>query len=316
MTKKSESEKLVRFYYKKSRLQQLKGFCLTAQLNSVSKAAKKMGLGTSTVSMQIKSLEDDLKIELFNRDKKNGISLTEKGQQLYDISIKYVYGIDNIFEKFLFLGDLRYQNKINIASSEVIISNLLPHTIAKFKKKYPNIDIILHNITKKECKERILDKRIDIGIYPFSPEEKLSVDFKITKYKDYILYFIVSKNHELAQKPDKDISAKDIADSNFAYVPEPTPDEFKQFLKKHKIKNSLSIENPTPRILKKMVNEDLCTAYIPEIYCMGKNKNMVIKNLSIDLGYRDYYYGILIREDNKKEIIEVLTEMLVKQFKD
>jgi DNA-binding transcriptional LysR family regulator len=189
----SRLEKMTRFYYKKSRLQQLKGFCLTAQLNSMAKAAKKMNLGISTISMQVKSLEDDLKIQLFDRDKKNGLILTKKGQELYDMSVKYVYGIDNIFEKFLFMGDIRYQNKLNIATTEIILSNLLPHTIAKFKKKYPNTDIILHNITKEECKHAILDKKIDIGIYPFSPDEKISVDFKITKYKEFLCILLYIK---------------------------------------------------------------------------------------------------------------------------
>jgi len=297
-------------------MQQLKGFCLTAQLKSMSKAAKKMGLGISTISMQIKSLEDDLRIKLFKRDKKNGITLTKKGQDLYDMSIKYIYGIDNIFEKFLFVGDIHYQNEINIATNEIILSNILPPVLAKFKKKYSNIKISLHNISKEECKQQILDKQIDIGIYTFSLEEKLPLDFNIIKNKEYTLSFIVHKTNPLAKKDAKKINERDLINANFVYIPELATEEFKHFLKKYKIKNAFNITNATPEILKKLVAEDLCTAFIPEIYCNEKNKNIIIKNLQIDFGCKDFYYGIITRSDNKKDILEVFVEMFNKSVKE
>jgi DNA-binding transcriptional LysR family regulator len=58
------------FYYKINRLQQLKGLYHTVQTVSISKAAEKMRLTQSAVTLQIQSLERDLKIELFKRNKK------------------------------------------------------------------------------------------------------------------------------------------------------------------------------------------------------------------------------------------------------
>jgi len=47
------------FYYKKNRLQQLKGFYYTVRYGSPSKAAVKMNLVQSSLTMQIQSLERD-----------------------------------------------------------------------------------------------------------------------------------------------------------------------------------------------------------------------------------------------------------------
>ncbi|MFC1659213.1 LysR family transcriptional regulator [Pseudomonadota bacterium] len=55
------------FYYKKSRLQQYRGFCSLVQLGTTEKASAKMGLTPSAITMQIKSLEEDLNTKLFTR---------------------------------------------------------------------------------------------------------------------------------------------------------------------------------------------------------------------------------------------------------
>ena len=71
------------FYYKHNRLQQLKGFYYTVQAgSSISKAAAKMGLTQSTVSLQIQSLERDLNVKLFERTGKR-MKITESGKILF-----------------------------------------------------------------------------------------------------------------------------------------------------------------------------------------------------------------------------------------
>ena len=52
--------------YKQNRLQQLRGFCLAARHQSMSKAAEAMLLSQPSVSLQIKALEHELGVELFD----------------------------------------------------------------------------------------------------------------------------------------------------------------------------------------------------------------------------------------------------------
>ncbi len=87
---------LKQFYYKKNRLQQLRGFCCAAQVNSISKAAKMMNLNQSTITLQIQSLERDMKAKLFIRNSK-GLKLTEDGDLLYKLALEHLNAIEGIF---------------------------------------------------------------------------------------------------------------------------------------------------------------------------------------------------------------------------
>ena len=79
---------LKQFYYKRNRIQQLKGFYYTVQTKSISKAAKKMGLTQAAVTLQIQSLERDLGVQLFIREKQK-ITLTAAAKTLYAQSLGF-----------------------------------------------------------------------------------------------------------------------------------------------------------------------------------------------------------------------------------
>ena len=56
------------FYYKKDRLNQLRGFCTTVRCDcSQAKAARKLNVEPATINKQISSLERDLEVKLFDR---------------------------------------------------------------------------------------------------------------------------------------------------------------------------------------------------------------------------------------------------------
>ena len=56
-----------RFYYKQNRLKQLRAFCFAAQERSISRAAERMFLSQPSVSLQVRALEDEMGIVLFER---------------------------------------------------------------------------------------------------------------------------------------------------------------------------------------------------------------------------------------------------------
>ncbi len=112
------------FYYKKNRLQQLKGFYYTVQTGSVSQAAQKMGLNQSTVTLQIQSLERDLKTQLLDRTRKN-LKPNPDGEIFYQMVAYYLNGIDSLYEEFLNKKN-QLSDTINIATHNVAICHLLP----------------------------------------------------------------------------------------------------------------------------------------------------------------------------------------------
>ena len=79
----------------KVELRNLNTFIQVAELGSFTKAAEKLGYSQSTVSFQIKQLEDELNCLLFERIN-HTITLTERGQEL----VLYAHQISALTDEF------------------------------------------------------------------------------------------------------------------------------------------------------------------------------------------------------------------------
>lgn len=136
-------------YYKQNRLKQLRAFCRTAQIGSISTAAETLFLSQPTVSLQIQALERELDIVLFERKGPN-IRLTPEGEVLYQLAQPLVEGMDKLQETFhAHFGKLE-SGELNIAAGESTILYVLPEAIKRFATDYPGIRLKLHNVTGRD----------------------------------------------------------------------------------------------------------------------------------------------------------------------
>ena len=135
------------FYYKRNRIQQLKGFYHAVQTGSISGAAKKMGLTQAAVTLQIQSLERDVGVKVFNREGQK-IKLTNDGKTLYLQAAYFIQGIDDLFEGFVKFTEDKKLNSIDIASNHAGISYILPKYIKRFKTEHKNTKFKIRNLSK------------------------------------------------------------------------------------------------------------------------------------------------------------------------
>jgi LysR family glycine cleavage system transcriptional activator len=70
------------YSYKKNKLDQLKGFCAVVECGTIVEAAKKLHLSESSISLQISSLEQDLKVKLFDKIGRN-LKVNKAGRAYY-----------------------------------------------------------------------------------------------------------------------------------------------------------------------------------------------------------------------------------------
>src|SRR6186713_908550 len=119
-------------------LRQIKYFLKAKELLNFTEAAKSLNISQSTLSQQIKQLEDELDIQLFNRIGKR-IILTEAGEMFSAYALQ---SINNANQGLQLLKDLNDLNtgKITIG---VIYSMRIPFakTLIQFAKQYPKIKI-------------------------------------------------------------------------------------------------------------------------------------------------------------------------------
>jgi DNA-binding transcriptional LysR family regulator len=136
-------------YYKHNRFQQLRGFCYAAETGNMSKAAERMFLSQPSVSLQIQSLERELKVQLFDR-RGPKISLTPDGKLLYELALPLVHGLDMLDESFASRRDVVEKGRLDIAAGESTILYILPRFVSEFARVHPNIELKLLNVTGRD----------------------------------------------------------------------------------------------------------------------------------------------------------------------
>jgi DNA-binding transcriptional LysR family regulator len=226
------------FYYKKNRLQQLRGFYYTIQTGSLSKAAKKMGLTQSTITLQIQSLERDLNTKLLNRNSKT-LEVTKDGKLFHSMASYHLSGIDSLYDEFLQKKNKK-ERKINIAVHHVAISYLIPPYIKKFQEKHSEITIGIQNIGATEAIKRLQDNEIDCILYP---NIEISDEFLSKTCFSFDPMLIMSKDHPLASK--KEIQLQDIAQYNTVRIDKKliSLPLFEQSFKEFGFKTNIEFEN-------------------------------------------------------------------------
>src|SRR5689334_18847754 len=119
------------FRYKQNTLQQLKGFCAVVETRSVSKAAAQLSLTQPTVSLQVQSLERDLRASLFEK-RGPKIELTFEGELLYELTKPLVDGLTTLHDDFEARRKNVEKGKLAIAAGESTIQYVLPQTVQQF----------------------------------------------------------------------------------------------------------------------------------------------------------------------------------------
>src|SRR6185295_17369570 len=153
------------FRYKQNRLQQLKGFCAVVETRSVSRAAGRLNLSQPTVSLQVQSLERDLRTTLFER-RGPKIALTFEGELLYELARPLVEGFAALDIDFEARRNNVDQGKLAIAAGESTIQYVLPKAVQQFSSKRPGIALTLNNVTGEQGLQQLRQRQVDFCVGP------------------------------------------------------------------------------------------------------------------------------------------------------
>lgn len=141
---------------------QLEAFIWVAELQSFTKASRQLYMSQPAVSFQIKALEEDLQVSLFQRGDKKVI-LTEAGRLLYPEAKQLVRHNNRIKAGLDDLKGLKTGHLV-IGASTIPGEYLLPILIGGFKEKYPGIKITLKVAGSGQVGRWVREREIDFGI--------------------------------------------------------------------------------------------------------------------------------------------------------
>lgn len=140
----------------------LQVFYEAARTGSFTAAARVLSITQPAVSMQIKTLEDYLQVELFSRNgrsirlTKAGEALVPMAQQIIDLTIQTEHTIRTANSEVV--------GNLVIGCSVPSANQVLIHVAARFQKLYPNVRISVPSVSRQELDEKLIGGIYDFGV--------------------------------------------------------------------------------------------------------------------------------------------------------
>ncbi len=186
----------------------LKYFSVLAEELHFGKAAKRLHISQPPLSRQIKELEEELGVRLFNRTKRN-VQLTEYGKYLKQESYKLFNQID-IMKNHLELMKNGTVGQIKIGYVGDFMHSIFPDILHALKQAYPKIETILLESDTESQISALRTGFIDIGFVRTPIEVK---DIIIKPIYEETFSLILSKSHPLSSR--KKMPLKELAEEPY-----------------------------------------------------------------------------------------------------
>lgn len=140
----------------------LRTFVTLARTGSFTAAAAELHLAQSTVTVQIRSLERDLRVQLFDR-LPSGTVLTETGARLLEQAQGVLDAEDRLRHEAH--GAASIEGSVTLGASESLCAYRLPLAVAALSRSLPGVDVHMRAVaTAAEAAEQLAAGRIDFAL--------------------------------------------------------------------------------------------------------------------------------------------------------
>lgn len=194
-------------------LRHLKYFVAVAEELHFGRAAERLRIAQPPLSQQIKQLEAELDLLLFSRTKQR-VGLTEAGEvflkRAYEILNRVNYACEEA--KRIARGEA---GQLILAFTGSIAFDLLPLILRAFQERYPNINIVLRQLTTSEQIEALHEGSIHVGLLVM-PVESITVNIEMLREEPFIV--ALPKTHPLANEVEP-IELSRLANELFIMTP-------------------------------------------------------------------------------------------------
>lgn len=260
-------------------------FLTLAKEKSFSKAAEQLLISQSYLSQFIRKLEDTVDTQLFDRTQ-SSIELTEAGKVYFE----YLEKSNHLYTKLM--ADLDSLNKqrshqLNLGFAPWRGSTLLPDILPTFIKRYPNIQIILHEQSIKETYKLIEKNIVDIGIMDLASHSIDNITSEFIMDENIVLaaniYNPITEQLMLMEKNNEIIDLSMLADECFILIKQglSCAERVTHFLQNKNInfKKKIITTNKTTALNLVAANIGFC--FIPETGAHWSSKPDVLRFINL-----------------------------------
>lgn len=171
---------------------QLKVFAAVARHRSFTRAAEELGLSQPAVSMQVKQLENQLDVSLFeNLGKKT--FLTEAGKEAFQYAREVIRQLEEMENA---LAGLKGMEKGRLRIAVATTANyFVPTLLGEFCKRFPKVTVSLEVTNRETLLDQLAENETDLVVMGRPPEE---ADTEAVVFMDNPLVLVAPPGHSLA----------------------------------------------------------------------------------------------------------------------
>ncbi|MBT9310693.1 LysR substrate-binding domain-containing protein [Leptothoe kymatousa] len=195
-------------------LRHLRYFLAVAEELHFGRAALRLQMAQPPLSQQIKQLEAELGVQLFSRTRRR-VALTAAGvvfQQEVELLLAQLQQAVAKTQR----ADRGAVGSLAIAFVSSAMYSLLPEGLQRFRQHYPQVNIVLHELSTQEQIQGLFNNQLDIGfVRPPIDQEKLQTQSVLQES----LVAALPAHHPLAGRPS--IAISDLQTEAFVLFPRP-----------------------------------------------------------------------------------------------
>lgn len=175
-------------------LQQLRVFQAAAGNRSFTRAAEKLRLSQSTVSLHIKELEDELECSLFLRVGRR-VLLSPTGALLLEYVERILRDLKNAEMAVKEMNAIE-RGTVHLGTGATTLMYRLPPVLTAYQRRFPQIELLAETGTTEFLLERLKAQRLDLAIV-MSPVERQGLRVRPLCREELVV--VVNRAHPLAR---------------------------------------------------------------------------------------------------------------------
>jgi LysR family cys regulon transcriptional activator len=163
---------------------------------SVTQAAASLGTSQPAISRALKALEKELGFDLFVREGRAFARVTPEGLRVLEYAGRALAEVESLRAV---AADLNQDARgtLSIATTHTQARYVLPPVVQAFRKRYPEVDLHLHQGTSEQISEMVSSDRVQLAIATGS--EALFPELVLLPVYRWHRQVIVPKHHPLAR---------------------------------------------------------------------------------------------------------------------
>ena len=173
----------------------MKTFLKVSDLQSFTKAAEELGYSQSTVTVQIKQLEEELGVLLFERIGKN-VKLTEQGRVFRSQAREIVHAVEQLRST---MGETeQIRGSLRVGTVDSLCTKRMPYILQEFRKHCPLVETVVRTGSNETLYDLVQKNEVDL-IY-FLDRRQFRDDWVKVMEQEEPAHFVAASGHPLTNE--------------------------------------------------------------------------------------------------------------------